>query len=110
MMDRIVLNEALIKLIELSRPACRTALVTNASATNVQSILDHHRLGYLFDVVVTGDDVSRHKPDPEAYWIAAGRLRVGSDECLVIEDSAAGIASAMAFGAAVLKVDMISPL
>jgi HAD superfamily hydrolase (TIGR01509 family) len=58
----------------------------------------------LFDVVVTGDDVVRHKPDPEAYRIAAERLAVPVEACLVFEDSDAGVASAVAAGMAVVRV------
>lgn len=44
--------------------------------------------------------------DPEAYRLAASRLGVVPEECLVIEDSDIGVASARAFGAAVLRVQI----
>jgi sugar-phosphatase len=50
------------------------------------------------DVLVTADDVSRGKPDPEPYLAAAAGLGRAPHECLVFEDAAAGIASARAAG------------
>jgi sugar-phosphatase len=55
-----------------------------------------------FDTVVGGGDVSRLKPDPEPYLLAATRL--GVDSALVLEDSAAGIASGRAAGFEVLPI------
>lgn len=97
-------NSALVALISSMRPHCRTALVTTASATNVAVILAHHRLEHLFDTTVTGDDVGRHKPDPEAYALAAGRLHATAAECLIFEDSDIGLAAATAFGAHALRI------
>ncbi len=51
-----------------------------------------------FDVVVTGDDVSRKKPDPQIYRIAADRLGVPPCRCVVFEDAPAGVAAAKALG------------
>jgi beta-phosphoglucomutase len=108
MMGDISVNTALVKLIEFSRPLFKTALVTTASSKNVHHILKHHYLDNLFDVVITGNDVMRHKPDPECYRIAAERLGVQCGDCIVFEDTELGIASAKAFGALVLEVNMIS--
>ena len=99
-------NQALVDLLDMLKPFCRTALVTTASATNAAAVLSAHNLQRLFDVVVTGDDVRNHKPDPEAYALAARQLGVPPEACLVIEDSDIGVASARAFGSAVLKVQM----
>lgn len=99
-------NQALVELLGMLKPFCRTALVTTASAINASAVLSAHNLQRLFDVVVTGDDVRNHKPDPEAYALAARQLGVPAEACLVIEDSDIGVASAKAFGSAVLKVQM----
>jgi HAD superfamily hydrolase (TIGR01509 family) len=99
-----VLNQGLVKLIEWLRPAVRTALVTAASRSATELLLDFHGLRPLFDEVVTGDDVAAHKPSPMAFAAAAERLGVSCEECLVIEDSEVGIAAAAAFGAPCLVV------
>jgi HAD superfamily hydrolase (TIGR01509 family) len=100
-----VLNRPLVKLIEWLRPAARTALVTAASRSATDLLLDFHDLRRLFDEVVTGDDVAAHKPSPLAFEAAAKRLGVRPNECMIIEDSEAGIAAAAAFGAPCLVVD-----
>lgn len=97
-------SAGLIALIGTMRPVCRTALVTSASRANSAAVLGHHDLGGLFDLIVAGDDVTRHKPDPEAYQLAAERLGVTADECLVFEDSDVGVAAATTFGARVIRV------
>lgn len=97
-------NGPLIGLAASVRPAMRTALVTTASAGNVDAILTHFGLHELFDVVVTGDDVLRPKPDPEAYRLAAERLLLPADACLVFEDSDVGAASAASAGMDVVRV------
>jgi sugar-phosphatase len=50
-------------------------------------------------VLVTADDVTNGKPDPEGYLLAAGRLRVEPGHCLVVEDSEPGLAAGRAAGA-----------
>jgi beta-phosphoglucomutase len=99
-----VLNRPLVTLIRSSRERLRTALVTTASSANARAVLNHHDLDGLFDLVVTGDEVERHKPYPDAYRLAAKRLGVAAAECLAIEDSDIGMAAAAAFGAPCLRV------
>ena len=98
------LNPGVARLIELCRAHWRCALVTTASRRNAEAILRHHGIEHLFDCMVTGDDVARHKPDPEAYRLAAERLGVNPKRCVALEDTDVGAASATAFGAAVIRV------
>lgn len=93
------LNRALVALIERHRPGRRTALVTTAARETTEHYLAAHGLTALFDCVIAGGDVARHKPDPEAYRLAADRLGVEARACLVFEDSPVGLAAARAFGA-----------
>lgn len=58
-----------------------------------------------FRVIVTGDQVSRGKPHPEAYLTAAGALGLEAGECVAIEDSNTGATSAEAAGCPVLVVE-----
>lgn len=57
-----------------------------------------------FRVVIGAEDVTRHKPDPQPYLIAAERLGVEPGRCVVLEDSITGIQSAKAAGARVIGV------
>jgi HAD superfamily hydrolase (TIGR01509 family) len=80
-----------------------TALVTSTGRRLVEVALD--TLGREnFDVVVVGDEVKAPKPDPEPYRTAADLLGVPIEDCVAIEDSPTGVASAVASGAAVLAV------
>jgi len=53
------------------------------------------------EVMITAEDVQRGKPDPQGFLLGAQRLGVGIGECLVFEDSPAGVAAAKAAGAQV---------
>ena len=60
-----------------------------------------------FNTVVSGDQVERGKPHPDPYLLAAERLGVDARDCLAIEDSPTGAASASAAGCHVLTVPHI---
>jgi HAD superfamily hydrolase (TIGR01509 family) len=75
-----------------------TALCTMSHATEATVVLETLDLGRYLDVVVTRDQVSKPKPDPEIYRLAATKLNVQPAECLVIEDSEPGVCSAIAAG------------
>jgi HAD superfamily hydrolase (TIGR01509 family) len=80
-----------------------TALVTSTGRTLVEVALE--TLGREnFDVVVCGDEVAMPKPDPDPYRTAARLLGVAIEDCVAIEDSPTGVASALASGAVVLAV------
>ncbi|MDR1547748.1 MAG: beta-phosphoglucomutase [Hungatella sp.] len=73
-------------------------LAIGSSSKNAGFILE--RIGYdaFFDAVADGNDVKRSKPDPEVFVLAAERLGVLCRDCLVVEDSEAGIKAAFACG------------
>lgn len=86
-----------------------TALVTSTVRELVEVALD--TLGRdSFDVVVCGDEVTATKPDPAPYLTAARLLEVPVRQCVAIEDSPAGVASALAAGATVLAVPHEVPI
>ncbi len=80
----------------------KLAVVSSSSRAEIESLLMAGGLRKHFDTVVTGEDVTRHKPDPEPYLEAARRM--GATTALVVEDSAAGQASGRAAGFEVLAV------
>lgn len=80
-----------------------TALVTATHRELVELALN--TLGHTnFDAVVCGDEVVANKPDAEPYRRAMDLLGLGADECLAIEDSPNGSASALGAGVPVLVV------
>lgn len=65
--------------------------------------------GRVFDVVVSGDDVSRSKPAPDIFLEGARRLGVPPECCLVVEDSVAGVRAASAAGMRAIAVTHTYP-
>jgi HAD superfamily hydrolase (TIGR01509 family) len=63
-----------------------------------------------FDVTVCGDEVPARKPDPAPYRQAMQALAVDPGECIVVEDSQAGVTAGLASGAAVLGVPALQPV
>jgi HAD superfamily hydrolase (TIGR01509 family) len=72
----------------------RQGLVTSAPRSNVETMLAVLNRGTFFEVVVTGDDVTRGKPDPSPFLMAANDLGAAPARCIVVEDSPAGIEAA----------------
>jgi HAD superfamily hydrolase (TIGR01509 family) len=92
----------------------RDAGVPTGLVTMSMSRMAHHvadRLGFEgFDVVVAGDEVEHAKPHPEPYLRGAELLGVDIAATVAIEDSAPGVASAVAAGAVVIGVPFLLPL
>jgi len=84
------------------------ALVTMSYKQLADALLA--RVPEAFAVVVTGDEVTNGKPDPEAYLLAAKRLGVDITQCVAIEDSPAGVGSALASGARTIGVRRLIPV
>lgn len=96
-------------LIELRGAGILTALVTMSIgklAHMVRETIDFDA----FDQVVAGDDVEHSKPHPAAYLRAMELLGVNAADCVAIEDSPPGVASATAAGAATIGVPLNVPL
>jgi beta-phosphoglucomutase len=97
-----VLPGAREMLAELRRRGVRTAV--GSSSRNAPLILERTGLGDSLDVVVDGNDISRSKPDPEVFLLAAERLGLSARECLVVEDAVAGIEAGRRAGMAVFGI------
>ncbi len=94
-----------IELLETARTRCsKVALATTSSRRRTRTILDALGLAGDFDLIATRDDVEHTKPDPEVYHLVADELAVAPGECLVIEDSPAGVRAALAAGMHVVAV------
>ena len=76
-------------------------IALGSASKNARLILEILDLIGLFDAIVDGNDVSTAKPDPEVFLLAAEKLGMRPEECIVIEDAQAGIEAAN-------KADMIS--
>jgi HAD superfamily hydrolase (TIGR01509 family) len=85
-------------LAELSRTGVPMAVASCGGRARVCRILELLQINQHFRLVITGDDVTQGKPDPEIYLQAAEQLRVQPAESLVFEDSVSGILAATAAG------------
>ena len=102
-------NELLVDIIGLARPRFYTALVTSASRKNAEEILRYFGHLELFDLLLTQEDVSKKKPDPEGFELAMKYFGIGPDKTVIFEDSVSGIEAARFCGASVCRVmDYIS--
>jgi HAD superfamily hydrolase (TIGR01509 family) len=86
-------------------------LVTGAIRSEVESILQQAALGDYFSVIVTGDEISTSKPQPDGYLLAVERfnrwnfnLQLQPQECLVIEDTFVGCEAAKRAGMQVVGI------
>ena len=95
---RVALPGLVALLDEARARGVRTAVATSAPRANIDFVLDPLDVRRRFDAVVGEAEVRRAKPDPEIYLLAAQRLGVDARECVVFEDSLAGVASGRAAG------------
>jgi len=86
----------------------RLGVVSSSGRAEVEPLLVRAGIREYFEVVVCGEDVQRHKPAPDPYLLAARTLAV--TDALVVEDSAAGVASGQAAGFDVLQIPHPSQL
>jgi HAD superfamily hydrolase (TIGR01509 family) len=82
----------------------KVGVVSSAATWMVEKVLSKLDLRHSFDLVITREDVTRHKPDPEAYLLALSRLRISAKDTLVFEDSSAGLKAATAAGCRCIAV------
>ncbi|MGN6715120.1 beta-phosphoglucomutase [Anaerocolumna jejuensis] len=81
---------------ELKSKGIKTAL--GSASKNAETILRNTNLLSQFDVIVDGNNITKAKPDPQVFLLAAGQLKVKPEECVVFEDARAGIAAAVKAG------------
>ncbi|MCZ7587141.1 MAG: HAD family hydrolase [Deltaproteobacteria bacterium] len=81
------------------------ALVTSSGRAMASGFLERHGLAPLFDALVTAEDVSSGKPNPECYRVALERLGIVAAEALVVEDSLFGVRAATGAGIRTFALD-----
>lgn len=92
----------------------RLAICSGACLNDIEVMLDGSELLKEFEVVVTADDTTRGKPDPQGYLLTLDQLNskvaLTAEECVVVEDSFGGIKAAKAAGMRCLAVANTYPL
>jgi len=76
----------------------KLAIATSGLSKNVQMMLQNFGIKDRFDAVVGSEHIKKGKPDPEVFLLAAKRLKVRPENCLVVEDSLVGLKAARKAG------------
>lgn len=97
-------NTHLFKMIEVMKQDYFISLVTTASRRNTFEILSFFEDEYLFDYIITQEDVEKVKPDPQGFLKAMSFFKTVADQTIIFEDSASGIKAAQLTGATVIAV------
>lgn len=82
----------------LKEEGIKTGLVTSSGIEKVNIIAGKFHFDQLFDVIVTAERITQGKPDPMCYLLAASDLKTDPADCVVFEDSFAGIQAATSAG------------
>lgn len=82
----------------LQNNGLRTVLVTGSKASSADTVLRAAGVRDLFEVIVTGDDTKKGKPDPDPYLKAIEKIGVDRLDCVIVENAPLGIRSAKAAG------------
>lgn len=93
---------------ELDGAGVPRALVSSSARVLIDAALDG--LSLSFDVIVAGDAVNHNKPHPEPYLKAAQLLGVDAGDCVALEDSPTGAASATAAGCVVIAIPSVTDI
>ncbi|HET7544216.1 MAG TPA: HAD-IA family hydrolase, partial [Polyangiaceae bacterium] len=101
--DETLLSPGLDALMsELRAAGISLALSTSGSRRRMNAVIEMYNLAQWLDAAICGEDVPREKPEPDLFLAAAAALSVAPASCLVVEDSAPGIAAARAAGMTVV--------
>lgn len=82
----------------------RLAVCSNSVRQSVETMMQKANLLSYLNIMISNEDVSKGKPDPEMYLTAMANLRLRPTECLIVEDNDNGIKAAKASGAHLLVV------
>jgi HAD superfamily hydrolase (TIGR01509 family) len=88
----------------------KLGLASSAPKENIDLVLSELNLARIFDCIVFGQEVSESKPSPQIYLLAAKKLEVAPNDCVVIEDSPLGVKAAKTAGMKCLAITNTHPL
>lgn len=90
---------------QLKAAGYKLGVASNSVRRTVEEMMERSDLMRYLDVMISNEDVSRPKPDPEMYLAAMDRLGVRPEELVIVEDNENGVKAATAAGAHVLVVE-----
>lgn len=86
----------------------RIAVCSNSVRSSVEAMMHKAGLGQYIDIMISNEDVSAGKPDPEMYLKAMAHFELKPEECLIVEDNENGIKAARAAGGHLLVVQEVT--
>lgn len=92
-------NFALFDLIQTIRAQYIIALATTASKKNTMDILRYFNVEHLFEIIITQENTTKLKPDPECYLLVMERAGIEAEHTIIFEDSEVGLLAAKRSGA-----------
>lgn len=96
MNDSVKLFPGAKRLLTSLKKRTRVALASMNNRAVIENLLDTMKIGHLFEVVLTVEEVSKFKPDPEIFLKCAAKLQCNPKGCVVVEDSIFGVQAAKA--------------
>lgn len=88
----------------LKKQDIKVALATMGDMANINFILDSLQIGSFFQVITSGQEVTKGKPDGEIYELTLKKMKMKNTECVVFEDSADGVRAAIHAGIKVIGI------
>jgi len=96
-------------LTELKDGGVKLAMASSASWDDIGFVLSHVKVRQYFDVIIDGNRVSKGKPNPQIFLKAAADMHMRPEDCIVFEDSMAGIKAGNAAGMKVIGITTAHP-
>ncbi len=100
----MAIPEALSVCKQLKSLGVLLSIATNSGQITFHKFEEKHGFKGLFDIVTTGEKLTKKKPDPEIYNVAKQKLNMPESSILVVEDSGVGVLSAKSAGLAVCAI------
>ncbi len=93
----------------LNERGFKLALASSTPIENIRLLLNGLGISACFRAIVAGEDVTEGKPGPQCFLLAAQRLEIEPERCIVIEDAVAGVAAAGRAGMHCIAVTTTNP-
>ena len=93
----------------LAKRGFKMALASSAPIENIQLLISGLGINNYFQAIISGKEVTEGKPSPQGFLLAAQRLGVKPENCIVVEDAVAGVAAAKRAGMCCLAVTNTHP-
>jgi len=94
---------------ELKSKGTKIAVGSSGPRVNVEFVLERCAIGEYFDAIADGNMISKGKPDPEVFLLAASLLDKNPEQCIVFEDALVGIEAGKRAGMTVIAMDTTFP-